>query len=301
VDLNGHTQGARTGILAARPAPIQVSYMGLPATMGADYIDYIIADQVVVPFDEQRHYTEHIVHLPDCYMVNDRKRAIAARVPTREEAGLPAEGFVFCCFNNNWKITRQVFDLWMRLLSNVDGSVLWLFRDNDCAERNLRREAAARGIDLARVVFAGRLPVEDHLARHRLADLVLDTLPYNAHTTASDALWVGLPLLTCRGTAFARRVAASLLNAVGLPELVTRNLAEYEALALRLATEPSLIRGFRDRLERNRLSFPLFDSDRFCRHMEAAFKTMWDLWQHAEPPRSFAVDPIPAAASAAIR
>jgi len=301
VDLNGHTQGARTGILAARPAPIQVSYMGLPATMGADYIDYIIADQVVVPFDEQRHYTEHIVHLPDCYMVNDRKRAIAARVPTREEAGLPAEGFVFCCFNNNWKITRQVFDLWMRLLSNVDGSVLWLFRDNDCAERNLRREAAARGIDPARVVFAGRLPVEDHLARHRLADLVLDTLPYNAHTTASDALWVGLPLLTCRGTAFARRVAASLLNAVGLPELVTRNLAEYEALALRLATEPSLIRGFRDRLERNRLSFPLFDSDRFCRHMEAAFKTMWDLWQHAEPPRSFAVDPIPAAASAAIR
>jgi len=274
--------------------------MGLPATMGADFIDYIIADPVVVPFDEQCHYTEHVVHLPDCYMVNDRKRAIAARAPTREEAGLPAEGFVFCCFNNNWKITRQVFDLWMRLLRNVDGSVLWLFRDNDCAERNLRREAAARGIEPARLVFAGRVPVEDHLARHRLADLVLDTLPYNAHTTASDALWAGLPLLTCRGRAFAGRVAASLLNAVGLPELVARNLAEYEALALRLATEPSLIRGFRDRLERNRLSFPLFDSDRFCRHIEAAFKTMWDLRQHAERPRSFAVDPIPAAAPAAI-
>jgi len=290
VDLNGHTQGARTGILAARAAPIQVSYMGFPATMGADFIDYIIADATVIPFDEQCQYTECIVHLPHSYMVNDRKRAISLRTPTREEPGLPVEGFVFCCFNNNWKITSKVFDIWMRLLKRIDGSVLWLFRDNHKAEANLRKEAAAREVDPARLVFADRLPVEDHLARHRLADLVLDTLPYNAHTTASDALWSGLPVLTCRGRTFAGRVGASLLNAVGLSELVTSDLGEYEAMALRLATDRPLLHGFRERLERNRLSSPLFDSDRFCQHIESAYTIMWDLWQRGEPPRAFGVE-----------
>ena len=253
VDLNGHTQGARSGILAFRPAPIQVSYLGFPGTTGADFIDYIIADAIVLPFDEQPYYTENIVHLPDCYQVNDRKRTIASRTPTREELGLPAQGFVFCCFNNNWKITPAVFDVWMRLLKAVEGSVLWLFRDNRDAETNLRKEAAARGIDPTRLVFADRLPLDDHLARHRLADLFLDTLPYNAHTTASDALWAGLPVLTCRGKTFAGRVAASLLTAVGLPELLTDSLEEYEALALRLATDPLLRSGLRERLRKNRL------------------------------------------------
>jgi predicted O-linked N-acetylglucosamine transferase (SPINDLY family) len=291
VDLNGHTQGARSRILAFRPAPIQVSYLGLPGTMGADFIDYIIADAIVLPFDEQPHYTENIVHLPDCYMVNDRKRAISSRTPTREELGLPVEGFVFCCFNNNWKITSAMFDVWMRLLKAVKGSVLWLFRDNGDAETNLRKQAAARGIDPSRLVFAGRISLNDHLARHRLADLFLDTLPYNAHTTASDALWSGLPVLTCRGNVFAGRVASSLLYAVGLSELVTYSLGEYEVLALRLATDCSLLRGFRDRLEHNRLRFPLFDSDRFCRHIESAYTTMWELWQRGEKPRSFSVVP----------
>jgi len=291
IDLNGHTQDERLGILALRPAPIQVNYLGYPGTSGADFIDYIIGDATVLPFDQQPHYTEHIVHLPDCYQANDTKRRIASRTPTREEVGLPSEGLVFCCFNNTWKIAPPVFDVWMRLLKAVEGSVLWLYRDNRHAEANLRNEAAARGIDPSRLVFAGPLPHGDHLARHRVADLFLDTLPYNAHTTASDALWAGIPVLTCRGKAFAGRVAASLLTAVGLSELVTQNLDEYESLALRLATDVPLLRGFRQRLERNRSEYPLFDTDRFCRHIETAYTTMWEVWQRGEKPRSFSVAP----------
>jgi protein O-GlcNAc transferase len=291
VDLNGHTQDERLGILAFRPAPIQVNYLGYPGTSGADFIDYIIADATVLPFDQQPNYAEHIVHLPDCYQANDRKRRIASRTPIREEVGLPAAGFVFCCFNNTWKIAPPMFDVWMRLLKAVEGSVLWLYRDNARAEANLCNEAAARGIDPSRLVFAGPLPHGDHLARHRAADLFLDTLPYNAHTTASDALWAGLPVLTCRGGAFAGRVAASLVTAVGLSEMVTQSLDEYEALALRLAADALLLTRFRERLERNRLEFPLFDSDRFCRHIEMAYTTMWELWQRGEKPRSFSVTP----------
>jgi predicted O-linked N-acetylglucosamine transferase (SPINDLY family) len=291
IDLNGHTQDERLGILAFRPAPIQVNYLGYPGTSGADFIDYIIADATVLPFEEQPHYTERIVHLPDCYQANDRKRRIAPRTPTREEVGLPAAGFVFCCFNNTWKIAPPVFDVWMRLLKAVEGSALWLYRDNAHAEANLRKEAAARGIDPSRLVFAPPLPHGDHLARHRIADLFLDTLPYNAHTTASDALWAGLPVLTCQGEAFAGRVAASLLTAVGLSDLVTQSLDEYESLALSLATDAPLLTGFRQELERNRLEFPLFDSDRFCRHIERAYTTMWELWQRSEKPRSFSIAP----------
>jgi len=292
IDLKGYTQDSRPGILAYRPTPIQASYLGFPGTMGAEFIDYIIADETVVPFDHQPFYAEKIVHLPDCYQVNDTKRNIAERTPTRQEAGLPERGCVFCCFNNNWKITPEVFSVWIRLLHAVEGSVLWLFRDNESAERNLRKEAQARGIDPARLVFAGRLPLEDHLARHRLADLFLDTLPCNAHTTASDALWVGLPVLTCMGNAFAGRVAASLLKAIGLPELVTHSIEDYEALALRLAKDPSLLEGYRNRLATNRLTHPLFDTDRFRHHIEAAYLQMWEIWQRGEQPRSFAVEAL---------
>jgi predicted O-linked N-acetylglucosamine transferase (SPINDLY family) len=290
VDLKGHTQDSRPGILAHRPAPIQVGYLGFPGTIGADFLDYVIADSTVLPFDQQPFYTEKIVHLPHCYQINDRKRSIAAATPSRQQAGLPETGFVFCCFNNNYKIARPIFEIWMRLLLAVPGSVLWLLRDNPGAEHNLRREAVARGVDPDRLIFADRCGLDAHLARHRLADLFLDTLPYNAHTTASDALWAGLPVLTCQGNAFAGRVAVSLLNAVGLPELVTHSLADYEALALRLATDDAMLRNLRETLARNRLSGPLFDTDRFRRGIEAAYLRMWDMWQRGESPQNFRVE-----------
>jgi protein O-GlcNAc transferase len=291
VDLTGHTKGSRPAILAFRPAPIQACYLGFPGTMGVDFIDYILADATVIPADRQQFYAEKVVQLPDCYLPHDGKRTIAAHTPSRQELGLP-EGFVFCCFNNSWKITPALFDVWMRLLRAVEGSVLWLTRDSPEAESNLRREAAARGVDPARLVFAGRLPrTEDFLARQRAADLFLDTLPYNAHATASDALRVGLPVLTCRGESFSGRVAASLLEAVGLPELATHSLAEYESLALRLARDPSALRALSERLEQNRATSLLFDTDRLRRHIEAAYRTMWEIWQRGERPRSFAVAP----------
>ena len=220
IDLKGYTTDSRPGILRWRPCPVQVNYLGYPGTMGADYIDYLIADPVVIPPGSEPFYSERVVRLPDCYQPNDRQRRIAVATPGRREAGLPENGFVFCCFNNNYKLTPDVFSLWMRLLHRVEGSVLWLLEDNAAAAANLRREAAARDIDPSRLVFAPRADLPDHLARHRLADLFLDTLPVNAHTTASDALWAGLPVLTCVGEAFAGRVAASLLRAAGLPELV---------------------------------------------------------------------------------
>jgi protein O-GlcNAc transferase len=290
VDLMGCTRESRFNILAYRPAPIQASYLGFPGTTGAGCIDYIIADKIVAPFEHQPFYTEQIVHLPDCYQVNDATRKIAARTPTRQEAELPEKGFVFCCFNGSWKITPEVFGIWMRLLHAVEGSALWLLGDNESAEQNLRREAQTRGIDPVRLVFARRIPLEEHLARHRLADLFLDTLPYNAHTTASDALWVGLPMITRQGGAFAGRVAASLLNAIGLPELVTHSIEDYEALALRLANDTSLLEVYRDRLAHNRLTHPLFDTDRFRRHIEAAYFQMWETGQRGEQPKSFAVE-----------
>ena len=294
IDLMGHTRASRPGILFYHPAPIQVSYLGFPGTTGADFIDYVIADKVVVPFDQQPHYSEKIVHLPECYLVNASQRRIADRVPSRLAAGLPQSGFVYCCFNNSYKITADFFDVWMRLLKAVDGSVLWLRRDNEIAEQNLRREAETRGINPTRLVFASRVPLaEDHLARYRIADLFLDTLPYNAHATASDALWVGLPVLTCCGASFAGRVGASLLNAIGLPKLVTYNLQEYEALALQLAQDASLLASIRAELARNRAVYPLFNTKRFTQHLETAYMTMWNIWQRGEAPRSFSVAPIP--------
>jgi protein O-GlcNAc transferase len=291
VDLTGYTMGCRPEILASRPAPIAVNYLGYPGTMGADFIDYVIADPIVVPFDRQPGYTEKIVHLPDSYQANDRKRAIAAPVPSREACGLPASGIVFCCFNSAWKISPPVFDVWMRLLREVNGSVLWLLHDFDGTEANLCREAAERGVDPARLVFAARMAPDDHLARHRLADLFLDTSPYNAHTTASDALWAGLPVITCRGESFAGRVAASLLHAAGLGDLVTSSLEEYELLALKLARDGSLRADIKRRLEQNRLQYLLFDSARFCRNIETLYETMWRRWQRSEGPASFALAP----------
>jgi protein O-GlcNAc transferase len=289
VDLKGYTQDSRPEILSYRPAPIQVSYLGYPGTMGADFIDYILADPIVLPLDRQPVYAEKIVQLPDCYQVNDRQRVIAATTPTRRAAGLPDQGFVFCCFNKNYKITAPMFDVWMRLLQSVPGSVLWLLRENAGAEANLRGAARAGGIDPTRLVFAGRLTVGEHLARHRLADLFLDTLPYNAHTTASDALWAGLPVLTCQGDAFAARVASSLLAAVGLPELVTTNIVAYEALALSLAQDTARLGAIRAKLARHRDTHPLFDTDRFRRHVEAAYFRMWETWLRGDAPQAFAV------------
>jgi protein O-GlcNAc transferase len=290
VDLNGLSGGCRPDIFAYRPAPIQVSYLGFAGTTGADFIDYILADATALPFDEQPFFTERIVHLPDCYHANDATRAIAPQTPARGELGLPDQGFVFCCFNQCYKIAPPVFDVWMRLLAKVPGSVLWLSDMNDLARDNLRRVAAARGIAPDRIVFAPYVVrVEDYLARQRAADLFLDTLPYNAHSTTCDALFAGLPVVTCTGNTFPSRVAASMLAAAGVPELVTHSLEDYEALALDLATDPARLQAMRRKLA-NRPTSPLFDGDRFRRGIEAAYATMWDIYRRGERPKSFRVD-----------
>jgi predicted O-linked N-acetylglucosamine transferase (SPINDLY family) len=288
VDLKGHTAHARLGILAHRPAPVQVTYLGYPGTSAAPFFDYIVADRLVIRPEDQAFYSEKIAYLPHSYQVNDDSVAIAA-APAREALGLPPAAFVFCCFNATYKITPQVFDVWMRLLAQVPASVLWLVDHGPAGTRNLRAAARERGIDPQRLVFAPRAGHAQHLARQRRADLFLDTLPYNAHTTASDALWAGLPLLTCSGSTFAGRVAASLLGALGLPELVATSLADYEALALALARDPHKLATVRHKLENNLRSAPLFDSARFCRDLERAYLRMWELHQRGEPPRSFEV------------
>ncbi|MGH7116619.1 MAG: tetratricopeptide repeat protein [Stellaceae bacterium] len=291
IDLNGYKPENRAKILAYRAAPIQVNYLGYPGTMGADFVDYIIVDPVVVPAEQQPWFSERLVHLPDCYQCNDDKRAIAATTPSRTECGLAERGFVFCCFNDSYKLNPALFDVWMRLLHAVPGSVLWLCQSDAVVKANLAREAAARGVAVERLVFAPRLPLAEHLARHRLADLCLDTLPYNAHTTASDALWAGLPVLTCAGHTFAGRVAASLLHAIGLDALVTRSLEEYETLALRLAREAELLGRLRARLAQNRLTFPLFDTARSTRALEAAYRRMCEINRAGRPPTAFAILP----------
>ncbi len=286
IDLTGYTAGCRPQIVAWRPAPIAVNYLGFPASMAAPFVDYIIADKAALPLEQQRFYTEKIVHLPDSFQPNDAKRTIAAETPTRGAVGLPDTGFVFCCFNRPYKITAQVFAVWMRLLGAVEGSVLWLAETNETASANLRAAATAAAIDPARLVFAPRVEhTDEHLARQRLADLFLDTLPFNAHATASDALWAGLPVITCTGNAFAGRVGTSLLNSVGLADLVTADLAAYEALALRLARAPQALADCKRRLE-NRASAPLFDSDRLRHHLEAAYLHMYSVWRSGKPPKA---------------
>ena len=285
----GITANSRPGILARRPAPIQVNYLAFPGTMGAKFIDYIIADPTIIPEDQCAFYTEQVVWLPDSYQINDNRRRVSA-TPTRGECGLPDRAFVFCSFNNAYKTTPQVFDVWMRLLKNTKNSVLWLLAANTAVSANLRREAEKRGVAPERLIFAGITAGANHLARHKLADLFLDTLPYNAHTTASDSLWAGVPVLTCSGATFAARVAGSLLKAVGLDELITQSLEGYEALALKLAHDPAYLSSLKERLVRNRNSFPLFNTERTTRQIEAAYTMMWQRYQRGETAKAGSAD-----------
>lgn len=291
VDLKGFTQFSRPEIFARRAAPVQVSYLGYPGTMGAQYIDYLIADRCIIPAGHEGFYDEKIVFMPHSYQVNDAKRTIADVRHSREELGLPPTGFVFCCFNNNFKIVPEIFEVWMRLLRRVPGSVLWLYEDNKDAAGNLRREARNRGVDVARLIFAPSMPLAQHLARHHAADLFLDTWPCNAHTTASDALWAGLPLVTLTGEAFASRVAASLLTAVGMPELITSSIEEYENLSIKLASDPQLLSQVRQKLEQHRSGAPLFDTRRTVRHLEAAYRSVYERYQADLPTDHISIDP----------
>ncbi len=286
VDLMGFITDSRPGIFAYRAAPIQVNYLAYPGTMGADYIDYVISDEIIIEKSQQAFYAEKVAHLPNSYQANNyRDNMFSSRKAyTRAEAGLPEAGFVLCCFNNSYKITPDVFDIWMRILKQLEGSVLWLLEDNPTAAINLRKEATSRHVDPARLIFAPRMSVPEHLARHRLADLFLDTLPYNAHTTASDALWAGLPVLTRIGETFAGRVAASLLSAIGLPELITTSPEAYGALAIELAANPEKLSSIKNKLAQNRLTAPLFDTERFTRHLEAAYTAMYERYQGDLPP-----------------
>ncbi len=289
VNLNGYFGEPRLGVFGYRPSPVQVNYLGFPGTIGVDCIDYLIADRIVIPETSRSHYAEKIVYLPDSYQANDRERQVSERQTSRAEFGLPDGAFVYCCFNNAYKITPGTFDSWMRILGRVPEAVLWLLDENAAATAGLAREAARRGIGPQRLVFSSRLALSEHLARHRLADLFLDTLPYNAHTTASDALWAGLPVLTLTGSTFPGRVGASLLGAVGLPELVTTSGPQYEDLAVALAVDPQKLRSLRDRLARNRLSEPLFDTQRFTRNLESAYRTMFDRCCAGLPAEHFSV------------
>ena len=278
VDLGGFTSNSRTGIFSYRAAPIQLSYIGYLGTMGAEYYDYLLADKTIVSIESQKFYSEKIAYLPS-YQVNDRKRIISDRQFTRVELGLPENGFIFCCFNNNYKILPAMFDSWMRILNAVEGSVLFLYAENEWSKANLIQEASLRGIDSARLIFGAHIPTEEYLARYRVCDLFLDTFPYNAGTTASDALWVGLPVLTLMGQSFASRMAASLLNAIGLPELITNTQAEYETLAIELAMNHQKLRDIKLKLANNRLTAPLFDTPLFVKNIEAAYLTMVEQYQ----------------------
>ena len=293
VDLNGYSGRARPGILARRPAPIQVNYLGFPGTSGAPYVDYILADRWVIPPADQPHYSESVVYLPDSYQVNDSHRAIAPHTPNRSQAGLPERAFIFCCFNSTHKITPATFQAWMDILRAVEGSVLWLLEANPVMAGNLRSEAARCGVAPDRLVFGPVMALPEHLARHRLADLFLDTLPYNAHTSASDALWAGLPVLTCTGNTFAGRVAGSLLNAIGLADMIVETRDAYTSAAIRLAREPDALRNVRERLAANRITCPLFDTARFARHIEGAYLGMWHRYRQGQQPTGFSVEKLP--------
>ena len=284
VDLKGFTQNCRTGIFAYRVAPIQVSYLGYPGTMSADYMDYLIADKTLVPQELQQAYSEKIAYLPNSYQVNDRNRAILDRIFTRAELGLPEQGFIFCSFNNNFKILPATFEGWMRILKAVDGSVLWLYEDNAVAANHLGQEAEKYGVNSSRLVFAKNMPLAEHLARHRLADLFIDAFPCNAHTTASDALWAGLPVLTLMGNSFAGRVAASLLNAIGLPELISTSSQAYESMAIEIAQNPEKLGTLKQKLANNRMTTPLFDTPQFTKDLERTYAHMYERYQSDLPP-----------------
>jgi protein O-GlcNAc transferase len=294
VDLMGLTGDSRPGILAFRPAPVQVNYLGFPGTTALPHIDYILADRIVIPEGEQRHYSEKVVYLPDSYMASDSRRRVSDRKFSRAEAGLPETGVVFCCFNNSYKFTPEIFAVWMRLLKAVDGSVLWLSEPNDSARRNLVAEAGKQGVSSERLVFAPFLAnLDDHLARLPLADLFLDTLPCNAHTTASDALFMGVPVITTPGPTFAGRVAASMLSALWMRGLIMHSVAAYEALALTVARNPRALLAVKAQLIGKSASGALFDTARFTRHLEAAFATMRERQRRGLPSEHFSVVPAP--------
>lgn len=274
VNLNGYFGHVRQGIFSYKPAPIQVNYLGFPGTSGASYMDYMIADRVVLPLECRKYYVEKIAYLPNSYQANDNRRIVSQKKFSKAECGLPENSFVFACFNNNYKIIPSTFDLWLRILVKVENSVIWLLADNSLAKENLIKEAAARGIDATKLVFAERLKPEDHLARHQLADLFLDTLPYNAHTTCSDALWAGLPVLTLMGSTFPGRVSASLLAALDLNELITHTEDDYLMLAIELATNREKLKTIREKLASNLLEKPLFNSELFAKNLEAAYIKM---------------------------
>lgn len=295
IDLMGHSGRARTGIFACRAAPVQIHYMGYPGTMGAPFIDYLIADPHLIASEQRQHYAEKIIRLPECYQANDDQRPIASHIPSRRDLGLPGQGFVFCCFNNSYKITADEFDIWMRLLTQVEGSVLWLFEANSSVENNLRSEAARRGVDPGRIVFAGRMQHADHLARLRQADLFLDCFECNAHATASDALWAGVPVLTLAGRGYAARVGASVVHAIGLPELAAASRQDYEDIALALATDLARLADIKRRLTHNRTTMPLFDSERFTRHIEAGFQLAHDRYWDGLAPGDIDVPSLPTA------
>ncbi len=289
VDLTGHTQRSRSALFAQRLAPVQINFLGYPGTIGLPAIDYIVADKIIIPEAARAHYTEQPIYMPHAYQANDDTRPIAEKSITRAEAGLPDTGFVFCSFNNSYKVTPAEFDIWMRLLASNEGSVLWLLKPDDLAVENLRRAARARGIEPERIVFAPGLALADHLARHQLGDLFLDTFTYNAHTTASDALWAGLPVVTKIGRGFAARVAASLVTAVGLPELITESEEAYFDLADRLAKDPAMLDALKRKLAGNRLSAPLFNSALFARHLEQGFDAAYQLYLDGRGPMAIHV------------
>jgi len=290
VDLKGHTADSRFGILARRPAPLQVTYLGYPGTSGASYIDYVLADRQVIPSADRQYFSEQIAYLPHCYQPNDAQRPAPFDVGTAADYGLPESAFVFCCFNNNAKMNPELFAIWMRLLLAVEGSVLWLLQNTGPAADNLRSAARAAGVDPGRLVFAPRVSFIDHMARYQHAHLFLDTLPYNAHTTASDALWMGLPVLTCTGRSFAGRVGASLLHALDMPELVTADLTAYEALAVALAQDRQRLAVLRAKIAHKRTRAPLFDTTRSTRALESAYLHMWKRAQAGLSAETFVVD-----------
>ena len=272
IDLTGYTNGNRSGIFAYRAAPIQINYLGFPGTSGADYIDYIIADNYLIPDGSRHFYTEKPIYLPHTYMPTDNTRKFSKKPIDRGSLGLPEDAFIICCFNNNYKITSSEFDIWMRVLNKVENSILWLRSSNYWSEENIKKEAEKRKIDPDRIVFADRVPMDEHLTRQRFADLFVDTFNFNAHTTATEALWAGLPVVTKPGHGFAARVAGSLLNAVGLSELITDSESEYEALILNLATDKEKLSNIKKKLAANRLSEPLFDTEKYTIHLEDGYQ-----------------------------
>ena len=292
INLNGYFGAVRMEIFAEKPAPLQVNYLGLPATLGADYIDYILADRIVIPDAERRFYTESVVHLPDTYWPTDNRQDIAAATPTRAQCGLPESAFVFCNFNQSYKFTPGMFASWCRILEQTPGSVLWLMDGLEEFRQNLRRAAQSHGIAPDRLIFGAQIPLSQHLARLKLADLSLDSLPYNEHTTGCDVLWAGVPLLTCPGTAFPGRVAASMLTALGLPELIAKDLGDYERLAAVLARDPAQLAAIRQKLEGQRKKAPLFDTARFTRNLEAAYTQMWARWLKGQAPSALSIDQV---------